>query len=221
MAALGEKRLGRLDAKCPAKLGVVAESRMRVERQVRAVNSDVVIEQQPQQLVAIAGPRMRRPPEKPVMYDQQIRPGGDRFFDRGRRGIDCGSDVRHAAAILRLQAVHRAGPVLERLGLEGAVAVRETPALLGQVNVEDLIKDIVDELNDNKSSETLRTNIDSVLSRVSCHGSVRSGRRLKIDEMNALLREMEATPHSGQCNHGRPTFVELKLSDIEKLFGRK
>ena len=90
-----------------------------------------------------------------------------------------------------------------------------------RVNVEDLIKDIVDELNDNKNSEILRTNIDSVLSRVSCHSSVRSGRRLKIDEMNALLREMEATPHSGQCNHGRPTFVELKLSDIEKLFGRK
>ena len=112
------------------------------------------------------------------------------------------------------------GLLIEPFG-GGAVAVRETPALLGQVNVEDLIKDIVDELNDNKSSEILRTNIDSVLSRVSCHGSVRSGRRLKIDEMNALLREMEVTPHSGQCNHGRPTFVELKLFDIEKLFGRK
>ena len=89
------------------------------------------------------------------------------------------------------------GLLIEPFG-GGAVAVRETPALLGQVNVEDLIKDIVDELNDNKNSEILRTNIDSVLSRVSCHGSVRSGRRLKIDEMNALLREMEATPHSGQ-----------------------
>jgi DNA mismatch repair protein MutL len=112
------------------------------------------------------------------------------------------------------------GLLIEPFG-GGAVAVRETPAILGQVNVEDLIKDIVDELNDNKRSQILKSNIDSVLSRVSCHGSVRSGRRLKIDEMNALLREMEATPHSGQCNHGRPTFVELKLSDIEKLFGRK
>ena len=70
-------------------------------------------------------------------------------------------------------------------------------------------------------SEILKIKIDAILSRISCHGSIRSGRRLKIDEMNALLREMEITPHSGQCNHGRPTYVELSLSDVERMFGRK
>ena len=115
---------------------------------------------------------------------------------------------------------------LKSLGLSiepfggGAIAVRETPAILGEINVENLIKDIVDELNYSKRSEVLKFEIDAVLSRISCHGSVRSGRRLKLEEMNALLREMETTPHSGQCNHGRPTYVELKLSDIERLFGR-
>ena len=82
-------------------------------------------------------------------------------------------------------------------------------------------KDIVDELNDSSKSEVLKFEINAILSRISCHGSVRSGRRLKFEGMNALLREMEATPHSGQCNHGRPTYVELRLSDIERLFGRK
>lgn len=115
---------------------------------------------------------------------------------------------------------------LKSLGLSiepfggGAIAVRETPAILGEINVENLIKDIVDELNYSNRSEVLKFEIDAVLSRISCHGSVRSGRRLKLEEMNALLREMETTPHSGQCNHGRPTYVELKLSDIERLFGR-
>ena len=112
------------------------------------------------------------------------------------------------------------GLVLEAFG-PGAIVVRETPALLGVVNAENLIKDILDELNDSDSSDILKTNIDAILSRISCHGSIRSGRRLKIDEMNALLREMEMTPHSGQCNHGRPTYVELSLSDVERMFGRK
>jgi len=112
------------------------------------------------------------------------------------------------------------GLVLEAFG-PGAVVVRETPALLGVVNAENLIKDILDELNDSDRSEILKIKIDAILSRISCHGSIRSGRRLKIDEMNALLRKMEVTPHSGQCNHGRPTYVELSLSDIERMFGRK
>ena len=112
------------------------------------------------------------------------------------------------------------GLVLEAFG-PGAIVVRETPALLGVVNAENLIKDILDELNDSDSSDILKTKIDAILSRISCHGSIRSGRRLKIDEMNALLREMEMTPHSGQCNHGRPTYVELSLSDVERMFGRK
>jgi DNA mismatch repair protein MutL len=88
------------------------------------------------------------------------------------------------------------------------------------VNASALIRDILDELGDQGDSTTLQARIDAILSRMSCHGSIRSGRRMRPDEMNALLREMEATPHSGQCNHGRPTYVELKLKDIERLFGR-
>jgi len=76
-------------------------------------------------------------------------------------------------------------------------------------------------LADLGESETLKARIEAILSRMACHGSVRSGRRLTADEMNALLREMEATPHSGQCNHGRPTYVSLTLAQIEKLFGRR
>lgn len=102
----------------------------------------------------------------------------------------------------------------------GAIAVRETPALLGDVNARAIILDILDELADEGTSTLLGAKIDAILSRVACHGSIRSGRRMQPAEMNALLREMEATPHSGQCNHGRPTYVELKLSDVEKLFGR-
>ena len=111
------------------------------------------------------------------------------------------------------------------LGIEafgvGCVAVRETPALLGTVDADALLRDILDELQDQDTSNILSERIDAILSRVACHGSVRSGRRMRAEEMNALLREMEETPHSGQCNHGRPTYVELKLNDIERLFGRK
>ncbi|WP_027235701.1 DNA mismatch repair endonuclease MutL [Leisingera caerulea] len=110
------------------------------------------------------------------------------------------------------------------LGIEAfggnAVAVRETPAILGEVNAEAMIKDILDELSDQGESQLVQAKIEAILSRVACHGSIRSGRRMRGEEMNALLREMEATPHSGQCNHGRPTYVELKLADIERLFGR-
>ncbi|MGR3756228.1 MAG: DNA mismatch repair endonuclease MutL [Tranquillimonas sp.] len=115
---------------------------------------------------------------------------------------------------------------LRRLGLavepfgQGAVAVRETPAILGTVDAGAMLRDILDELDEGGDARTVRARLDAVLSRVACHGSVRSGRWMRADEMNALLREMEATPHSGQCNHGRPTYVELKLSDIERLFGR-
>jgi DNA mismatch repair protein MutL len=101
-----------------------------------------------------------------------------------------------------------------------AIAVRETPAILGEVDAKALVLDILDELADAGDSATLKARIDAILSRVACHGSIRSGRRMRVEEMNALLREMEATPLSGQCNHGRPTYVELKLSDIERLFGR-
>ena len=103
---------------------------------------------------------------------------------------------------------------------QGAVAVQSVPALLGHVDVQRLALDIVDELSDGGTQQSLQTQLDAILSRVACHGSVRTGRRMQADEMNALLREMEATPHSGQCNHGRPTYVSLAMSDIEKLFGR-
>ena len=102
-----------------------------------------------------------------------------------------------------------------------AVAVRETPAILENVSAAALVRDVLDELADQGSSLSVQARMDAILSRMACHGSVRSGRQLRADEMNALLREMEATPHSGQCNHGRPTYVELKLADIERLFGRR
>ncbi|NOD76345.1 MULTISPECIES: DNA mismatch repair endonuclease MutL [unclassified Ruegeria] len=113
----------------------------------------------------------------------------------------------------------RFGLTIEPFG-GGAIAVRETPAILGEVDARAMILDILDELADQGESQMVQAKIEAILSRVACHGSVRSGRRMRAEEMNALLREMEATPHSGQCNHGRPTYVELKLSDIERLFGR-
>ncbi|MCA0921227.1 DNA mismatch repair endonuclease MutL [Pseudooceanicola nanhaiensis] len=113
----------------------------------------------------------------------------------------------------------RFGLTVEPFGGD-AIAVRETPAILGRVDCKAMILDILDELEDQGDSQTLQARIEAILSRVACHGSIRSGRRMQAEEMNALLREMEATPLSGQCNHGRPTYVELKLSDIERLFGR-
>lgn len=117
---------------------------------------------------------------------------------------------------------------LFRLGLEiepfgaGSVAVRSVPAILGgRANIQGLVRDLADEIAEHGGAGGLAARINEILSTMACHGSVRSGRRLTADEMNALLRQMEATPCSGQCNHGRPTYIELKLSDIEKLFGRK
>ena len=112
------------------------------------------------------------------------------------------------------------GLILEEFG-EGAILVREVPSILGDINVKNLVIDIADELEELGSSTALEDKLGHICGTIACHSSVRSGRRLKIEEMNALLREMEETPHSGQCNHGRPTYVELKLSDIEKLFGRR
>jgi DNA mismatch repair protein MutL len=112
------------------------------------------------------------------------------------------------------------GLVLESFG-PGAVAVRETPALLGDTNIDGLVKDLAAEIRAEGSTRALKDRLEAIASRMACHGSVRSGRRLTAEEMNALLREMEATPYSGQCNHGRPTYVALKLADIERLFGRR
>jgi DNA mismatch repair protein MutL len=113
----------------------------------------------------------------------------------------------------------RMGLTIEPFG-GSAIAIRETPAILGEVNAEALIRDVLDELSEGGGSRLVQDKLEAILSRVACHGSIRSGRRMRAEEMNALLREMEATPHSGQCNHGRPTYIELGLADIEKLFGR-
>lgn len=118
------------------------------------------------------------------------------------------------------ETLRRFGLSLERFG-PGAVAVRETPALLGQTDVPGLVRDLADEIAEHDTSTGLKGRLDAIAATMACHGSVRSGRRLRPEEMNALLRQMEATPGSATCNHGRPTYIELKLSDIERLFGRK
>jgi DNA mismatch repair protein MutL len=112
------------------------------------------------------------------------------------------------------------GLVLEPFGA-GAVIVREVPALLAHADIVALTRDIAADILREGASSALKERLLAVCATIACHGSVRSGRRLAPDEMNALLRDMEATPYSGQCNHGRPTYVELKLADIEKLFGRR
>jgi DNA mismatch repair protein MutL len=125
-----------------------------------------------------------------------------------------------ARLISRADDLAELGLVIETFG-PGAVLVRETPALLGQADLKGLVRDLADELKETESVSSLKERLDHVSATLACHGSVRAGRRLSAEEMNALLREMEATPHSGQCNHGRPTYVELKLADIERLFGRR
>jgi DNA mismatch repair protein MutL len=129
-----------------------------------------------------------------------------------------------AAAVARLtrRAAELAelGLVLEPFG-PGAVVVREVPALLGEIDAAGLVRDLADELAELGDALSLKERLDDVCGTMACHASVRAGRRLAPAEMNALLRQMEATPHSGQCNHGRPTYVELRLADIERLFGRR
>lgn len=120
----------------------------------------------------------------------------------------------------RAEELAELGLALESFG-EGAVVVREVPALLGDTDVQGLVRDLADNLAEYGETLALRDKLEHVCGTMACHGSVRSGRILNQAEMNALLRQMEATPHSGQCNHGRPTYVELKLTDIEKLFGRR
>ncbi|MBI4031510.1 MAG: DNA mismatch repair endonuclease MutL, partial [Proteobacteria bacterium] len=123
--------------------------------------------------------------------------------------------LEHADAFARL------GLEIEPFGAE-SVAVRSIPALLGgRANIQGLVRNLADEIAEHGGAGDLAARINEILSTMACHGSVRSGRRLTADEMNALLRQMEETPCSGQCNHGRPTYIELKLADIEKLFGRR
>ena len=122
--------------------------------------------------------------------------------------------------VARAEELAELGFVLEGFG-GGAIVVREVPALFGKLDVVGLVRDLADDLTELDEALTLKEKLEDVCGTIACHGSVRAGRRLTAEEMNALLREMEATPHSGQCNHGRPTYVELKLADIEKLFGRR
>ena len=125
-----------------------------------------------------------------------------------------------AGLVEKAEELSELGLTLESFGA-GAVAVRAIPALLGETDVEGLVKDLAAEIATEGTARQLKDRLEAIASRMACHGSVRSGRRLTGEEMNALLRQMEATPHSGQCNHGRPTYVSLKLSDIERLFGRR
>lgn len=133
--------------------------------------------------------------------------------------VELGAYAAHQLAS-RAGELAELGLVLESFG-EGAVVVREVPAMLGDTDVQGLVRDLADNLAEFGETLALRDKLEHICGTMACHGSVRSGRILNQAEMNALLRQMEATPHSGQCNHGRPTYVELKLADIEKLFGRR
>ena len=127
----------------------------------------------------------------------------------------------HIAALLaQTPVLQKAGLEIDAFG-EGSVIVRQTPAILGEVNAKSLIYDLAEELSEIGTMTNFDQKIEHVIATISCHGSVRAGRQLNASEMNALLREMEVTPRAGQCNHGRPTYVSLSLQDIEKLFGRR
>jgi DNA mismatch repair protein MutL len=156
-------------------------------------------------------------------------------YERMKAEIDAGGVTRQAMLLpevvnldpaeaervaARAAELAELGLIVEGFG-PGAVLVRETPALLGEVDVQGLIKDIADDLAEHDQALALKERLGEVCGTLACRGSVRAGRRLAPAEMNALLRQMEVTPHSGQCNHGRPTYVELKLADIERLFGRR
>lgn len=131
--------------------------------------------------------------------------------------VELGED----AALLseKIPVLAEMGLILEPFG-EGALVVREIPALLGRVDIRQLIRDLADDLREHGETLSLNSQFEHICGTMACHASVRAGRVLSAAEMNTLLRQMEATPHSGQCNHGRPTYVELKLKDIERLFGR-
>ncbi|HEX2653064.1 MAG TPA: DNA mismatch repair endonuclease MutL [Xanthobacteraceae bacterium] len=128
------------------------------------------------------------------------------------------ADVERLSA--RTDELQQFGLVIEPFG-PGAVAIRETPSMLGEIDAGALVRDLAQHLAEWDETLPLERRLLHVAATMACHGSVRAGRRLKPDEMNALLREMEETPNSGQCNHGRPTYIELRLSDIERLFGRR
>ncbi len=130
------------------------------------------------------------------------------------------TDAQAARILARIDEWATLGLALEGFG-DTTVLVREVPAILGDADVAGLVRDLADDLSLYEDGLALADRLESILSTMACHGSVRAGRRLSIVEMNALLRQMEATPFSGQCNHGRPTYVSLAKSDVEKLFGRR
>ncbi len=156
-------------------------------------------------------------------------------YERMKQALDAGQVARQPLLIPEIVSLDPAeveriaarGEELEALGLvvepfgPDALMVREMPALLGKADAKALIRDLADDIAETGSALSLKERLEEIAGTYACHTSVRAGRRLNGEEMNALLREMEATPHSGQCNHGRPTYVELKLTDIERLFGRK
>jgi DNA mismatch repair protein MutL len=156
-------------------------------------------------------------------------------YERMKHGIEAGGvprqpllipeivelDISEVERVLaRADELAELGLVIEAFGPD-AVMVREVPAVLGKVDAKAMLRDLADDIAESGSALSLKERLEHVVGTLACHTSVRAGRRLTAEEMNALLREMEATPHSGQCNHGRPTYVELKLSDIERLFGRR
>ncbi len=156
-------------------------------------------------------------------------------YERLKRGLDANGIARQILLIPEIvdmpsedadRVIERAGE-LEELGLvverfgPGAVAIRETPSMLGAIDAAALVRDLAEEIAEWEKTATLRDRLERVASTMACHGSVRAGRRLKPEEMDALLREIEATPNASECNHGRPTYIELKLADIERLFGRR
>ena len=133
--------------------------------------------------------------------------------------VDLPSEKRDAV-IERKAELEKTGMLFEPFG-DGAVLVRATPAVLGETNAKTLMNDIADTIMEFGDSLALKERIKKIAATMACHGSVRAGRILDANEMNALLRQMESVPYSGQCIHGRPTYIELKLKDIEKLFGRR
>ncbi|MDZ4790987.1 MAG: DNA mismatch repair endonuclease MutL [Hyphomicrobiales bacterium] len=125
-----------------------------------------------------------------------------------------------ASLAFQADAFAMLGLVLEAFG-DGAIIVREMPAIFGQGDIKNLIHDLADEVTEAGETFSLQERLNAICAKLACYGSVRSGRRLTLPEMDALLRQMEATPNSGQCNHGRPTYIELQRADIERLFGRR
>lgn len=158
-----------------------------------------------------------------LVYERMKKAMADKGVERQALLIPDIVDLGEGDAQLvlsRADELLKMGLVIEPFGV-GAVCVRETPALLGEMDVQGLLRDLADDLRDTDETLSLNERFEHVCGTMACHGSVRAGRRLNAQEMNALLRQMETTPHSGQCNHGRPTYVELKLADIERLFGRR